>query len=950
MTRSILQEIKLSVPLLVVPAGDKTPECDDIIARLCASAFTIDFQNSSLLTDLCKSQSLTLPTNLHVHPIFCPTVPALVQAADRLRGDQYHAFTRSYQVIVFIDYSYNEDVVSMRAEFLRVAALSEADVILVVINATEALSYLPPDRTCLCFKRETAMSFIQEFLACNLSTCLSRVVPADSGPAKDRIATVRQMKVRSDLCSICCGLKDAAKWIKKALGELEAKDAPDWIATCFETLGMLEDRERGVARGLKLIPATAPPPSFVGVTAAASDAGGCYLHAAGYYNKGGSLEKCVDAGIRMVTSGERSIVNAIVSYIIANGEPLKQKAWDLFYLVSKLGMTRKAALIASQFAAAFKSDRPAFRIHALDLILQESSSAGLVQLRDLSIPMLQRLLKKPQVVPNFVLARFLSKILSAIGPDLPKEQEEVLFSQLAIVTTSEIELPLQIQKVEVKRPQYDIIKRHVSSQKTVFLYSYLQDKRQNTELSVPLAQTVTVTAQLYNPYRIPLQLDCVKLIVNNDSVICKSSFERLGPLATNTVHLHLVPTQITPLSVYGIEVTMFGAKQQIRMKDEIQVTVVDNVPRYHLRTDLPLSSDLALYDGEIHEFRFWVTNAGDSTITQLRIDFQQPEIARLVTEPRLPLLPGGQLSIRCSLTADKNEDIIAMTIISSCAGSDFSCSQQVRQILSISDSLSVRRIFPLRIAPPQPESDDTWVARRCDGVYVGYEVENLSDCTFQYDATVSDTRTMGLIGSHESLLMVASYATTELKSDGSDAQKSRVIAMTKTMEEILRRGLNPDERVKVAKGVSIVQKLEAKWKFDWAVSATRKGKLVRRAAVIDDDLFQAIESRQILAKISWREGEAAVDQIVENRVYEMVADFESDVVVACELQFVGEPEVGRTIFWEGELDQKIKEGATEFAFLLCFSEPGKFRMLVKHVAKSGITGQTPVMVIVRAES
>jgi hypothetical protein len=366
-----------------------------------------------------------------------------------------------------------------------------------------------------------------------------------------------------------------------------------------------------------------------------------------------------------------------------------------------------------------------------------------------------------------------------------------------------------------------------------------------------------------------------------------------------------------------------------------------------LRTDLPLSSELPLYDGEIHEFRFWITNSGETPITEIEVRFEQPELNQLLSEPRLPLLPGCQLSIKCAFTADKSEDIIGLTLISSCEGSDFSSSQIIRQNLAIADSLSVKRIFPLKVPPPCEGDDfgDAWIVNQTDLIYVGYEVQNLSDCTFQYNAIVSETKMSGLIGKRESILMVVSYATADLRSDGSDAQRSRVIAMSKVLEESYGRGLLEEERLKVAKCVSIMQKLEAKWNFDWAVSSTRKGKLVRRTAALDDELYQGIESRQIRAKISW-EQDGIVEKIKSNVICEMRADFERDEIVQCELVFVGDADRNRTIMWEGELEQESEDGETVFKFVLCFTETGRFRLIVKHLAKSKIAGQTPVVILV----
>jgi len=70
--------------------------------------------------------------------------------------------------------------------------------------------------------------------------------------------------------------------------------------------------------------------------------------------------------------------------------------------------------------------------------------------------------------------------------------------------------------------------------------------------------------------------------------------------------------------------------------------------------------------------------------------------------------------------------------------------------------------------------------------------------------------------------MVAGYATRELRTDGSDANERNVVALTRPMEARLGVGLRLDQRAKVAKCVSIMQRLEFKWNFDWAVSSTRR--------------------------------------------------------------------------------------------------------------------------------
>jgi hypothetical protein len=123
-------------------------------------------------------------------------------------------------------------------------------------------------------------------------------------------------------------------------------------------------------------------------------------------------------------------------------------------------MCSKAALLRREFSGAFKTDGAAFRILALDLIVRESSSARLVQLRDLSITVLEKLLKRPQVIPN--------SVLFFIVRSIPRGQQEKLFPQLAVITANEIERPITIRRLEVKRPQSDITEHETVRENGVF--------------------------------------------------------------------------------------------------------------------------------------------------------------------------------------------------------------------------------------------------------------------------------------------------------------------------------------------------------------------------------------------------------------------------------------------------------------------------------------------------
>jgi hypothetical protein len=207
----------------------------------------------------------------------------------------------------------------------------------------------------------------------------------------------------------------------------------------------------------------------------------------------------------------------------------------------------------------------------------------------------------------------------------------------------------------------------------------------------------------------------------------------------------------------------------------------------------------------------------------------------------------------------------------------------------------------------------------------------------------------GLIGHNESILMVAVYLLSDLRAQGTALPKRRVIAMTKSMEELLRRGLTADERLKAARCVAIMETLEAKWQFDWTASSTSHGQLVRRNALIDGELFDAIESPQAQACLSWLHKGQPVDSLKIHTQYSLVADYGTVEIVEWELQFANEADLNQQIMWEGELHKTAQPRTTRVEFVLFFKRPGDYVFIVRHTTDAGSTAPTPLLAKVAAK-
>lgn len=948
------QEICVSIPLLVVAAGDKSAECSKVMERFCEAPFIVECKNVPTLTDLCISSDLDTPSSLRIHPILCKTVTDLIQVSDILSVEKYHFFFKCFATLVFIDYSSNNDISNIQEQFLTIPGVHQDTCSFVIYKASELLLDHHSETTCLCFESHSdsvVISCIHDFLSKTAATSACRLL--EFGLTQDvKDSPFQTVKVRADFTAVGCDIHSAIEILHAAPHGSDCKDL-EWNGTYYETLGMLEHREPGITKACKMMPSGGMIHCFSGMHGMKSDDLPveivCYLYGAGYYDKAGCYSKCVECGMRIIILGFQQMLYPVMNYIIdhAKHANLSREAWNLINLIQRNGMKRHAVLLAAQLSNAFDDVEVCseMRIYSLNLLLRLTDASGFMQLRDLGIPMFLSLLKSSFKLPREIMGKFLAKIVSTIGPKLDTDQQQELFSQLSEVNVLYINLPITVKRAEVKRLPYDFVKMERgpnAQKKDVFIYSYLpRDKKSSTDpISLPVSQLITVMVELHNPFAVPLCCEQTRLVVSESSVDCKAKPETLEPLGTTTIHCYILPSEMTSFAVTGLEMCFYGVKQTIELEHPIKIDIVNNVPRYHLRTDLPLSSNMTLYDGEYHEFFLWITNSGSSPISDLKIDFHHPDVTHVLDAPKLPLLPSCELAVKCCMVANKKEDVITIKVTCSCENSEYCCTQSLHQRISISDSLTVQRIFLIKASSPDSvkENDNS------DQICVGYQVENLSDCTFQYKALVSDTRVKGLLGGNESMLIIAHYPLTELKSDGSDADKSRVVALTKFMEEKLGTAIKPEQRLKVAKCVSIMQKLEAKWKFNWAISSLRTGTLTTRTTIIDDDLYDIIESQQVRANISWLlDGQEAVS-VRRNELYELVADYGNTLIRSCELTFVTDCARDHSLLWEGELCRTDEAGTSQFRFILCFSFPGSFVLKIAHLTSAGVSGYTPVSV------
>ena len=940
--KHVLQDVQLATPLLVVAASEVSKECRRTMKKLCTSQFEVSSKNFTLLIDACNKKNVSVPNSIIVQPIYCSTISDFLAYQNTLEQEKYHMFLKCYCTLVFIDYSLNTKIDDTCNYFLNNDIIKNKRISFVVFKATEELFNYQSETTCVCFdtfSMTVTISCLQDFIAKSISLASIGVLENEIQDCGIDSKSIREAKSKADFFGISNNVHDFISQVKAAMKELESSESYAVIASFYEILGLIEYRNPGSLHTHKLMPTNYLNNAFKWMPQFSNRTLLLYTAAANYFHKDKVYGRCIDCGIRMILCGAVEIVPSIANYISRNStQPeVLTKTWDLLNIVSQFKMYRKTALLASEFSKIFESTDASntFTIFALNIILKDTSSSSLVQIRDLCIPMILRILEEKSKVPISYYSKFLSKTMSAIGPALSHEMQTRLFTELHIHQCEKISLPLVLIDMQADKLPYTITRQEKKrrSGSGVFLYSYLNPNDNFVEITVDVNHTITISAQFENPFSIDLRADDVHLIANKNAT-CKYTTEYFKANSLNTIHCHITPQKVGECAIKGIALTFFGAIQEFALKDPIILNVVGNVPNFHIRTNLPLSSSLTLFDGEVHDFTIWVTNRGEQNIVSLAVNFLQPELAHLVEGPELPLLPHTQTTIKCAITAIKDEEYLAAKVVASCARSDFCCNFNIRQKLIIDQSLDIRRIYLMTNLPRGENA--------MDKVFIGYEVRNLANCSFMYNSTICGNTSTGLIGENESLMMVGSYSPSELITNGNDANRTKLISMTKLKEAKIGKSLSLTQRMKVARCVSMLQRLfhPDKWKFEWTVSSTRKGELVSKANAVDEDLFNGIEARQIHAKISWLKDGDPTDSIYTDSKYSLLIEFDKEMT-KCGIELViFDQEDSNDVLWEGQLVQSDANGKNKYEYTLCFGSPKSYKFYVNYTSLNGIEGQT----------
>lgn len=534
-------------------------------------------------------------------------------------------------------------------------------------------------------------------------------------------------------------------------------------------------------------------------------------------------------------------------------------------------------------------------------------------------------------------------------------------------------LPLEIVDVIIDKPILNIDKKRDDNGSS-FLFSYVAKKNVAlSSITAAVNSTVIVKYKIKNPYAVPIELKQSRTLIDDANFEYISSPQFLAPNSTCEINSYFTPLNAGKYLMKGFEFYFLNIKHFLTVPREISIECIEKVPQFALRTDLPINSELTVFDGESYPFTIWITNTGTVNITNFELEFMQPDMMMVVDENQnansngalvalpdesiskvskwnwTPLKIGQKAAIKCMVVAKVEEEFFQFTLRSSNSESDYICSQTIRQYYKSNESLNIRRIFMVD-PPPPPVTEDEFLNQE-NLIHVGFEIHNKAHTSFEYQAFVSGESRAGVIGARQTVVSFVDYKTEELKTDGSDASKVRIIALTKINEEKLGRSLNKEERSRVAQEISIIEKLEVKWKFNWRLSTSRIGILAPKAIQLDHKLFDKIQSDAIVPTIKWSQNGSSINpdnptviEVPKSTLYSLDVDFGNVLLTECNLDLMCKNPAKSGIMWDGTLQNVSKEGQSLFNFILIFNQRKKYRLVLRYVSKDGQAGSTPLIV------
>lgn len=722
------------------------------------------------------------------------------------------------------------------------------------------------------------------------------------------------------------------------------------------------------------------PPSTSSLAASLEDLWLYYSQSAFFYSKSNNNLKVFDCAYRLLATFDNAqLIDEAINYLLKSiddpkirnssvdaQEKVSLRAWEMLSLMLSKNYQRKVPLfsylISEKMTGNVKID---FQLQTLNFLYKQKP--GDFVIRDVCYPIVSQLLSSRSCLNSLSKCQLALQFLSIAGPILPLDDQDQIFHQIQDDSLGDIRIPCNLgfkasnvhfidRANEVRILDSDSASKN-SKTDSLFKYNFLNNTRDDkNSCIVSVGSHVSFSLDIFNPFSIALPiLICAHENENYDS---KEYPHVLQAKTSTTVHCYVIPRQnssddqsddITTVKITSVDIILAEGVEVVKLNEDLTLTIVSNVPKFIIRTNLPINQPMNLYDGEILNVKLWLTNNSDVSIDDLII--KSGNTVKCDKEVNLPINPYMSANTEFDLTIDRNMTKIDLNVTArtnSCLKAEsFS---KIIQPLKIESAISISSIQLLKSIP---EID----VDMSNLIFIAIDIKNSSNFVFNYKVyfkaaaelgfdfpgIITKKETPGVLTEFETTVFILAVEKDQILSDDIQVENSRFINARRDEEERINQKLTSEQRKTLNDRVKVTAFIENNLVFRWFCRIGRSGVLPANTALPSLDIMKEISLKRPKLIHSFDR-----NPLVTNKRVNLNVKFEGATIVRCALNLgmLQDPEYG--IVWEGTLSRsKINNNNNEdddnsFVFQLFFTKPGHFNFKVYYESDEKVKGHTRI--------
>ncbi|OHT05179.1 hypothetical protein TRFO_27195 [Tritrichomonas foetus] len=933
-------DLGFSIPALLLPFGKISKKGWQFIKLLTNEPLLVD--SNTDFEKICLEKNIVVPQSLNAKIYTCQSPTEIKLIKQRLWQETQLFFLKCYIVIIFVDYGKNEDVKSAQ-ELTKFLFNDEDFPSLIFYRASEAIIQLHSDETHISFanyKDDIASANFRQFLTnrilASIKSKISSLVSNSSSSKASRYALQVLSTEKKDIVNSFIHLNKRTK-----------QDSIQF-ASLLEQMGLYETENPGQLRELKIIDRyTTERLVNMREEYYNNDLYYIYSVAASIYMKNNKFGKALDCIFRILAATkDQDLVSECVRIITRNNEDQSVilRTWELLAHMFRLNMYRKIPLFTFLLAKTFQGNtRIEFQERTLNFLYNQPS--GPLIIRDICFPIIMKLISDSCQLDSMAKTRMAFKFLSVSGQILSKRDQERLFMFVINSNLGDLRIPcnLGLRAQNHKFVESDLTYRKISKSQEIdsspFKYSYLKAADDKNSIVTAVGYLLRVEIEIFNPFAIPLPVSFSAS--PNDFYQSKDHPFVLKPKQFSYITFCITPLCEGTLKINGIEAILSSGCQHIDLLNELNITVIDRVAEFNIRTNLPINQTMNLFDGEVVDVKLWLSNNGSYTIQKLDMKANNVPIDKF----ELPIHPYCQGGISFPMTIDRTMTQINLNLVAQTENQEVESVTHIIQQIKTESAISISGINILN-SIPEIDTDFSKL------IFIAVDIQNTSSSVFNYNARfnaaaelgfdfpgiVTKKGTSGILSAFETTAFILAVEKDQILSDSIVVKNARFINARRDEEERINHKLTSQERKDLNDRVKVAVFIEQNLIFKWSCGVGRNGVLAVNTALPSIEVMREIQLRRPKLIHSFD-----MHPIIANKRITLNVKFEEATIQSCRLDLGIYRDSDYGIAWEQSLD-RVSNETNEFNFVLFFTKPDHFDFILRYETDQKVKGHTCIEV------